>query len=77
MEHIIVQVADKVKAQMLKEFLAALDFVYSIDTIHQEAEAGSVVELETTDDFFALAGLWENRDVEFATLRQQAWSRNQ
>ena len=25
------------------------------------------------EDFFALAGLWENRDIDAATLCKQAW----
>lgn len=72
-EQIIVQVADKAKAQMLKEFLAALDFVHSINTLTYEHNAADAPEIEPADDFFALAGLWSGRDVEINNLRQHVW----
>ena len=28
---------------------------------------------EETEDFFAIAGIWENREVTAETLRQKAW----
>ncbi len=75
MEHIVVQVEDKAKAQMLREFLAALDFVHSIDTLQPEDALADAAELEGADDFFALAGLWAGRDIQLDDLRRQAWPR--
>ncbi len=28
---------------------------------------------EETEDFFAIAGIWEDREITAETLRQQAW----
>ena len=77
MERIIVQVKDKEKAKMLSEFLAALDFVSSVETGEAgelEADSGTV---EESSDFFALAGLWEGRDVSLKSIRQKAWPRQE
>ena len=75
MEHIVVQVEDKAKAQMLRDFLAALDFVHSIDTLQPEDALADVVATEVEEDFFALAGLWAGRDIQLDDLRRQAWPR--
>lgn len=70
MEQIIIQVSDKEKASLLFKLLRSLDFVEAIET-SQEAR-----KPETTDDeFFALAGIWTDRQVDQASLRQQAWPR--
>lgn len=74
MEQIIVRVRDKTKAQSLRELLTALDFVDSVEEIHVEG----VVHPDASDDsgsFFALAGLWQDRDLSLASLREQAWTR--
>ncbi len=72
MEQIIVQVRDKEKAMMLLELLAALDFVESVKTSRAEAAAESQ---EEPSDFFALAGLWQDRDVAQESIRKKAWPR--
>ncbi len=72
MEQIIVQVRDKEKARMLLELLAALDFVESVKTSRAEAATESQ---EYPSDFFALAGLWQERDTSLESIRQQAWPR--
>ncbi len=70
MEQIIIQVSNKEKASLLFKLLRSLDFVEAIET-SQEAH-----QPETTDDeFFALAGIWADRQVDQASLRQQAWPR--
>ena len=77
MERIIVQVKDKEKAKMLSEFLAALDFVSSVETGETgELEADSGV-IEESLDFFSLAGLWAGRDVSLESIRQKAWPRQE
>jgi hypothetical protein len=75
MEQIVVQVRDKAKAELLLEVLAALDFVESINrsTSHEEASIGE--NIDDTEDFFALAGLWSQRTDDLASIRQKAWPR--
>lgn len=73
MERIIVQVKDKEKAKMLSEFLAALDFVSSVETGGAgefESDSGTA---EGSLDFFSLAGLWAGRDISLGSIRQKAW----
>jgi hypothetical protein len=68
MEQLIVNIANPEKAQMLSEFLRALDFVNSVQ-IREEKLSISQQE----EDFFQLAGLWENRDLTTESIRQEAW----
>ncbi|MBW4671659.1 MAG: hypothetical protein KME60_30595 [Cyanomargarita calcarea GSE-NOS-MK-12-04C] len=67
MEQLIVQVADKEKAEMLFKILSALDFVNSVEVMEDKAT------ISDEQDFFSLAGLWENRNVTTESIRQQAW----
>lgn len=32
-------------------------------------------QTEETEDFFAIAGIWENREITSETLRQEAWKK--
>lgn len=68
MEQLIVQVADKEKAEMLLKILSALDFVNSVEVMEDKATIS-----DNEQDFFSLAGLWENRHVTTESIRQQAW----
>lgn len=73
MEHIIVRVRDKEKAQVLLQMLAALDFVSSVETIEtDEVEEGVTID-EEESDFFSLAGLWQGREISLESIRQRAW----
>jgi hypothetical protein len=75
MEQIIVQVRDKTKAKVLFELLTALDFVDSVQTSEtEEVEVDATVREETLD-FFSLAGLWQDREITLASIRQRAWPR--
>ena len=75
MEQIVVQVRDKEKAKMLLELLTALDFVDSVKASGtEEVEVGSTMQAEPLD-FFALAGLWQDRAVSLESIRQKAWPR--
>lgn len=67
-QQLIVQVADKEKAEMLFKILSALDFVNSVEVMEDKATI-----CDNEQDFFSLAGLWENRDVTTESIRQQAW----
>ncbi|GEM_PF-2387976 len=49
------------------EFLRALDFVNSVE-IREEK-----LNISQEEDFFQLAGLWENRDLTTESIRQEAW----
>ena len=70
MEQIVIRVSNKEKAKILFEMLRALDFIEVIETDE---------ETETTDtadaDFFALAGIWEGRDITIEDIRKKAWPR--
>jgi hypothetical protein len=69
MEQITIRVQNKEKAQLLSDLLRSLDFVVTVETSDDlRAEKGD-------DDFFALAGLWADRDITQESLRQQAWPR--
>jgi hypothetical protein len=74
MEKISVYVKDKEKAQMLSELLMALDFVESVNTASEETGPTSTPVAELSD-FFALAGLWEGREITLNSIRRQAWPR--
>jgi hypothetical protein len=71
MEQIVIQVKDKTKAKALMNFLKSLEFV----------DAVSSADLPLADDnpqnrdaaFFALAGLWADRDVTLESIRRKAW----
>ncbi len=58
---------------MLLELLAALDFVESVKASHTEAAAESQDE---PPDFFALAGLWQDRETTLDSIREKAWPRS-
>ena len=73
MEQITIRIRDRKKAQTLLNFLKSLDFIESITekdlTTNDEESSGNSLEKE----FFALAGLWEGREISLKTLREQAW----
>lgn len=76
MEQLIVQVANKQKAQMLSEILSALDFVDAVEVaISKEEQEFSLTKeySQAEKDFFATAGLWKNRNIDAESLRKQAW----
>ncbi len=73
MEQIVIQVKDGSKTEWLIELLRSLDFVQSVTFAAEEEEP--TLSPTDKDDFFEIAGIWEGRDVEIETLRQQAWPR--
>jgi hypothetical protein len=70
MEQIVIQTRNKAKARILVELLGALDFIDSLE-IHSDESDATADEEES--DFFALAGLWEGRDITLESIRQEAW----
>jgi hypothetical protein len=70
MEQLIIKVADKEKAQMLLAIISALDFVNSVEVIEDKT-----IISDDEEDFFSLAGLWENRNITTESIRKEAWRR--
>jgi hypothetical protein len=68
MQQLIIQIADKEKAQMLLKIISALDFVNSVEVIEDNTNTS-----DHEQDFFSLAGIWENRNVTTESIRQEAW----
>ena len=67
MEQLIVKVTDKEKAEMLSQILTSLDFVNSVELMFE----ATITSQE--EDFFSLAGIWENRDITIESIREEAW----
>lgn len=75
MEEIIIQIKDKEKVSVLTNFLKALDFVSSVRVEHKKNKKPASDSLATQADFFALAGLWKDRQINLHELRNKAWPR--
>ena len=75
MEQIIIQVRDKETAVTLKKLLSTLDYIESIHSESEPAEPSEDSSDIQSDDFFATAGMWQDRDVTLDSLRQKAWPR--
>ena len=70
MKRVEIRVKDDEKAKPLLDFLRSLDFVELAET--NERQSG---DQENDEAFFALAGLWEGREVTLDTIRRKAWPR--
>ncbi|MBC5794652.1 MAG: hypothetical protein ACKO9I_08745 [Sphaerospermopsis kisseleviana] len=68
MQQLIIQVADKEKAEMLLKIISALDFVKSVEVVEDNNNIA-----DSEQEFFDLAGIWENRDISTQSIRQEAW----
>jgi hypothetical protein len=68
MQQLIIQVADKEKAEMLLKIISALDFVKSVEVVEDHNNIA-----DSQQDFFDLSGIWEGRDITTESIRQQAW----
>ncbi|WOB68754.1 hypothetical protein [Microcystis aeruginosa] len=68
MKQLIVHIRDQEKAETLSKILTALDFVDSVEIIEDQTTLS-----DNEQDFFALAGLWEDRDITPKSIRQTAW----
>lgn len=69
---ITLKIENKKKLDHFLAFIKDLDFV---EIVHRtELEIDQPLEKEPSeDDFFALAGMWENRDITASDLRSKAW----
>ena len=70
-------VVDEANGQLLIRLLSALDFVSDVRVLSNGKEGREkAAATENSDpDFFALAGLWKDRDITLDSLRQSAWPR--
>jgi len=68
MTKLVIQLDNEEKAKMLSDFLSELPYVSSVN-ISGEQPANDT----DNNDFFALAGLWEDRDISQSSIRNNAW----
>ena len=71
MEQITIQIKDKKKARKLVDFLKTLDFIEKVSSAELSVPDSGTNQQE--NDFFALAGLWANREVSLKSIREKAW----
>ena len=77
METLIVRIKDNSKVDFLLELLRDLAYV-EVSQVPASAETTEpkVAEPEGSEaDFWALAGIWKDRDIDGHQWRQQAWHR--
>lgn len=67
MEQITIHINNREKARLLLELLDSLDFIDLVEVKHQRASEQDEAE------FFALAGIWQGRDISQESLRNSAW----
>ncbi len=73
MKQITLSVADH-KLQTFLTFIEDLSYVQVVEASSDELpETTSSNESPHTDDFMALAGMWEDRDITAEELRAKAW----
>ncbi|MCP4359280.1 MAG: hypothetical protein GY796_14805 [Chloroflexi bacterium] len=76
MESITITVDNEEKAKMLSELLQALDFVKDVE-LNRANQPQISEENGEMADFFSLAGLWQERQININDIRQQAWPKRQ
>ena len=69
MKQLIVHIRDQEKAETLSKILTALDFVDSVEIIEDQTTLS-----DNEQDFFALARLWEDRDITRISHKAREWS---
>lgn len=73
MEQVVVEVSDKAKARLLVELLSSMDFVESVTTSPPKSVRK---QMSKPVDFFALAGIWADREVDIDSIRRKTWPRH-
>lgn len=63
-----ITIRGKNKARWLRELLNSLDFVDLVEANEENKQNDNA-------DFFALAGIWQDREISLDSLRQKAWPR--
>lgn len=69
MEILTLGIKNKNKVRRFLSFIKDLEYV---EVIKKESSASNK-EKHSNDDFFALTGMWENRDIDADKLRAKAW----
>lgn len=70
MDTITLKIKNREKLDHFLAFIKDLDFV---EVLSDNAEKKISKEKKSKDDFFSLAGIWENRDIDAEQLRAKAW----
>ena len=83
-EQIVLTIDDQSKVDLVMELLSHFDLVRArreqlppaLATTHEQEIAPAEIPTSGSDaDFWALAGIWKDRDITADQLRQQAWQR--
>ena len=69
METVTLKIKNKSKFQHFLTFIKDLDYVEVLKKEPVKKKKKTAEE----NDFFALAGMWENRDISAEDLRSKAW----
>ena len=69
METVTLKIKNKSKFQHFLTFIKDLDYVEVLRKEPVKKKKSTTAE----NDFFALAGMWENRDISAEDLRSKAW----
>ncbi|MCK5103137.1 MAG: hypothetical protein KAR17_09985 [Cyclobacteriaceae bacterium] len=69
METVTLKIKNKSKFQHFLTFIKDLDYVEVLKKEPVKKKKNTAEE----NDFFALAGMWENRDISAEDLRSKAW----
>lgn len=77
MTYITVHVRDVKKARLLYELLRSMDFVDSVDSDSTTDKKDAVNNQDIAEEFFSVAGMWADRDIDLAWIRERAWPRQQ
>lgn len=75
-QHIVVEVQNQEMAELLLQFLNALDFVASVQHgAVQPDEFAKETTITNSNQFFSYAGIWAGRDITARSIREKAWPR--
>lgn len=69
METVTLKIKNKSKFQHFLNYIKDLDYVEVLRKEPTKKKESTAAE----DDFFSLAGMWENRDISAEELRAKAW----
>ncbi len=60
--------------QEVFKFIEFIDFKHQQESeIENNVFSNQTREKQKQENFFSLAGIWENREIDIHSLRQQAW----
>lgn len=63
----------RIAEHKLSTFLAFIQDLDYVEVMKSEANSENRGAQRQSDDFFDLAGMWEDRDINAEELRQKAW----